>query len=138
MELLIERSSVRGGRVLGTLAVDGQFQCYTRERPIRLDALFVAGESGLPRGNYNVSLVASRRYQRILPLIASTQSSRNAVRIGMWISPGRFDDADTGDLMVGTEQLGGSVARTRLAFDALFSKLEFAAKRGEAIDLTIL
>lgn len=138
MDLAIERGPAKAGRVLGALTINGEFECFTREKPTRIDGVFVAGESGLPKGNYNVSFAASRRYQRVLPLIASTRSSFHCIRLGMWIAPGgSFDDHEGGDLIVGQEQLGGSVARTRLAFDALFRKLEAAIHRREAIDLTI-
>lgn len=138
MDLLVERGPARGGRLLGSLSIDGIFQCFTREKMVRADGLFIASETGLPGGNYNVQLLASRRYQRVLPLVASTLASSYGIRLAMWISPGRsFDDHEGGDIVLGEEQLGGSVARTRAAFDSFFQKLEAAVVRGEAIDLTI-
>lgn len=148
MILTIRRFEHRADATMGELLIDGDFECYTQEAPIRTDRVFVPGESALPPGFYNVSLAMSAKHKRILPLLAScrpkldtadSQPDRRMARVGMWIHPGRAMLDCDGLLVVGQANEGRIVTRTKLAFDALMTKLAAATRtRGEAIDCEIL
>lgn len=132
MQLKIERWWSRKDATVGSLYVDGTWECYTREEPARKDGLFIAGESALPVGLYNVSIAASRRFGRDVPLLVGTRCP-----IGMQLHPGH-PVRDTDDcVLLGQAQLAHKLERTKLAFEALFAKLLAAIAAGEAIDLEI-
>lgn len=126
---------------VATLSIDSIFECFVREGAVRSDRLFIPGESALPVGHYNVSIQHSTRFGRPLPLVASTAPQvgvdRRAFRLGAWIHPGHPREECTGAILLGQEQEGRAVKRTRLAFMAFFDKLVAAKKAGEAIDLEI-
>lgn len=131
-------------RLLGSLLINGLWQCFTREPPLREDGLFVPGDSALPAGFYNVSLAKSARHGRMLPLLASTRhdgEDRRCVRIGMFIYPGNSHATTIdreGEIVLGQEQLGKSIARTRLAFEPVLAMFMAAVNEQEAIDMEIV
>ena len=140
MDLKIERLLRLPAATLGSLSIDGVWECFVREPPLRADRVFVAGESALPVGSYNVSLTVSKRYCRVVPLCVGSQllaPGGHRIAVGMRIVPGHYTlDTDSG-IVVGQEQGPKDVHRTRAAFEALFSKLDAAKGRREAIDLEI-
>ena len=140
MQIRLERLLRLAGATLGTLFVDGVWQCYTKEPQMRSDGVFIAGESALPSGWFNVQLSPSRRYQRIVPLLVGPPLLLHGglrMAFGMRILPGNHMlDSDSG-IVIGQAQGPKEVHRTRLAYEALFSRLEAAKARGEAIDLQI-
>lgn len=141
MQIRIERLQASADTTLGSLFADDVWQCYTKEPRIRLDRAFIAGESCLPAGWYNVSLTPSRRYGRVVPLLVSSPMTLHGgfrISVGMRLLPGQHVlDSDSG-ILLGQEQGPKNVHRTRLAYEALFAKLESARARSEAIDAQIV
>lgn len=142
MDLLIERPTRISDALLGVLLVNEVFQCFTREHPERGDRVYVAGESALPRGRYNVSWETCRGV--LLPLIVSTRSVASSVsltdvpyRLGARFHPGHHVMDRHADIELGKEQLSASVSQTRIAYRELLGVLEGARVAGEAINLEI-
>lgn len=147
MNLTLRRTEHRNDATMGAFEIDDVWECFTHEPPVRTDRIFIPGDSALPAGFYNVSIAWSSKYQRDLPLLASTrpkldtsdpQPERRLARIGMWIHPGHPVQDSDGLLLVGQAREGKTIARTKLAFLNLFNKLVGAKTRGEAIDLEIV
>lgn len=141
MQIKLHSREVFTDATVGSLSVDNVFECFIREPGIRSDRLFIGGETALPAGHYNVSLEMSRRFSRLLPLLASTGPNhfdRRSVRLGIWIHPGHPREETYGVLLLGQEQSGRNVKRTAPAFAALFEKLVAAKARDEAIDFEIV
>ena len=127
--------------MLGTLFVDNVWLCYTKEPALRGDHLYIAGESCLPPGWYNVSLTPSRRYEMLLPLLAGSKLQMHGgllVALGMRILPGQDAWGSESGILVGQTQGPNAIHHTRAAFKELFVMLAAAKNRMEAIDLRII
>lgn len=149
MKLTIQRKAsvepeVHRTVTLGRLLVDGEFECYTEEPPMRDDSLFIAGESALLLGLYVVSLPKSPFFSRNVPLLASPQfrgPGGAPLQVAMRILPGHYtlDNYSVG-IIVGKSRSHRNVHHTRAAYDQLMVKLKNASAPGprqEAIELEI-
>ena len=125
---------------LGSLFVNGEWECFTREPAVRHDGVFIAGESALPAGLYTVSLPQSRVFGRVVPLLVSSRLIAHGGKhtaMGMRFLPGHhMVDAECG-ITVGQKQGPKDVHHTKAAYEALFEKLETAVRGCEAIELEI-
>lgn len=142
MDILIERPTRIADALLGVLLVNEVFQCYTREHPERTDRIYVAGESALPKGRYNVIWEPFRG--SLTPLIVSIRPAAGSTsitdfpyRIGARFHPGHHVMDRHADIELGKEQLSASVSQTRIAYREFMGVLEVARVAGEAIDLEI-
>src|SRR4051794_32091313 len=77
MELLLVRSTKTEDSTIGSLQVDGQFQCFTLEdkdrgltsgmRENAIKAVKVYGKTAIPTGRYRVVLSWSNRFEKYMP-----------------------------------------------------------------------
>jgi hypothetical protein len=133
VKLTLERVQLSPDCTIGSLSIDGTWQCWTLEDVVRDDGVKVAGETAIPFGAYNVDITWSPRFKRSLPLLLNV-----AGFVGVRIHPGNTTDDTEGCVLVGMDRHPKSIGRSRLAFDALFAKLRDAKARGEAIALEIV
>jgi len=133
MKLLLERLQRDSDVTIGSLAVDGDFECWTLEDPVRPAGVKIYGETAIPFGHYQVDITQSQRFKRELPLLLDVPNFA-----GVRIHPGNTPANTEGCVLVGLDRLQKSIGRSRLAFDALFAKLVRAKSRGEAITLEIV
>lgn len=131
--LRLERWWSQADFVIGNLYVADAWECYSKERPA--SEIYVAGETAVPAGHYNVSLTRSRS-GRELPLLV--QTSGPGTRIGTRFHTGHPDVREFGHILLGQSQLARSIERTRLAHDALLEKIVAAIRVGSAVDLEIV
>ena len=132
MLLVVLRDQLDADVTIGRLSVDGLFECYTLEDPVRPDGVKIRGETAIPAGRYSVTLTHSPRFRRILPLLQNVNGFE-----GIRIHPGN-DASDTeGCVLVGVLRFAKSIGRSVDAFNALFSKLSDAQARGEQITMDI-
>lgn len=126
MELDLQRDIKTDAVTLGSLSIDGAFECFTLEDPVRPEGVKIHGETAIPAGRYRVILTQSPRFGRVLPLLLEVPGFE-----GVRIHPGN-DTGDTeGCILVGTGRTvgpaeAGSISHSRDAFSALFVKLEAA------------
>lgn len=134
MELKLVRDVLAGQFTLGQLYVDGNFECFTVEDQVRPPGEKVYGRTAIPVGTYRVVVNHSLRFGRPLPLLVDVPGFE-----GVRIHPGNTADDTEGCILPGrarsTEQ--GMVYESRLAFDALFRKLQAALQEGGEVWLTI-
>lgn len=109
MMLTIYRSAPQDGAIIGRLAIDGVFTCYT------LEGVDVA----IPLGTYRVAITFSQRFQRDMPELLGVPG-----RTGIRIHPGNTDADTHGCILVGQTRGIASVQNSRLAFNALFERLQ--------------
>ena len=131
MKMQLERLQLDPDVTIGALSVDGAFECWSLEDAVR--PVKVAGETAIPAGRYTVDITLSPRFQRDLPLLLSVPGF-----MGVRIHPGNTAADTEGCILVGQDRMGKSIGRSRLAFDALFRKLQAAKLRGESITLDIV
>lgn len=132
MILLLERLQLDPDVTIGALSVNGDFECWTLEDPVR-DGPKIHGNTAIPFGEYPVAITWSPRFQRDLPLIEYV-----AGFTGVRIHPGNTTADTEGCILPGTDRMGKSVGRSRMAFDNLFIKLKAARAISEPITLRIV
>lgn len=132
MKLALRRTTFTPNSTIGELSVDGAFECYSLEDAVRDDGVKVFGETAIAAGNYRVELTHSPRFQRVLPLLINVKNF-----VGVRIHPGNSAKDTEGCILVGRKKAIDWIGLSGLAFEQLFTKLNNAVKRGEAITLEI-
>jgi hypothetical protein len=122
MDILLIREPSTAECTLGTLAVDGAFQCFTLEDVVR--PVKIKGMTAIPAGDYEVVVTFSERFKRPLPLLLNVPNFD-----GVRIHPGNTAKDTEGCILVGLKKATDSVQQSRLAFDPLFAKIVEAAGR---------
>lgn len=126
MELTLTRGPSTTKSTPGTLLVDGKFECFTLEDVVRPKK--IPGETAIPAGTYKVIIDMSNRFKRLLPLLIDVPGFA-----GIRIHPGNTDKDTEGCILVGTSRSKDFVGNSRVAFDALFKKMQAA----KSISITI-
>lgn len=127
MRLRLIREPSKDGATLGVLFVDGVFECFTLEDPIReirgkeVATWKVAGKTAISAGRYSVLVNLSQRFKQLMPLLIAVPGFE-AVRI----HPGNSAEDTEGCILVGRGRSAGTVSSSRLAFDALVVKIQAA------------
>jgi hypothetical protein len=112
----------------GELLFNGEHQAFTLEPVVR--DVKIQNETAIPAGTYNVTLTFSPHFNRTLPLINDVPNFE-----GVRIHPGNTAADTEGCLLVGMNAGNDSIANSRVAFDALYAKLEAAQ---EPIQITYI
>jgi hypothetical protein len=120
VKLFLQRDPSTPQGTLGTLSVDGVFQCYTMEDVVRLGPK-VYGETAIPAGTYAVVITLSPRFKRPLPLLLDVPGFE-----GIRIHPGNTSADTEGCILPGRVKTRSAVGQSVLAFNALFAKLKAA------------
>lgn len=118
LRLLREPSSLAGA-TLGTLYINGVWECWTLEDEIQ--AVKVAGTTCIPAGTYIVQITPSQRFHRLMPQLIDVPGFE-----GIRIHAGNVTTDTNGCILVGQQRGVDMVLRSRLAFNALYDKLRSA------------
>lgn len=138
MKLILQRSTAGKGCTIGALMVDGLEGCFTCEDVVReipgapVSSWKVQGETAIPAGNYQVIITPSARFKRDLPLLVNVPGFA-----GVRIHPGNTAVDTEGCILVGTRVGVNSVLESRIAFNALFEKIQSALDAGELCHIEI-
>lgn len=122
---LIREPSIDGA-TLGSLYVDGAWQCWTLEDAIR--EVKIAGETAIPPGRYRVAIYESVRFKRPMPHVLDVPNFT-----GILIHPGNTTADTEGCILVGQRREPARITESRLAFDALVVTL-----RGATLPIVLL
>jgi hypothetical protein len=138
MKLTLNRLQVDAACTIGQLLVDGEAECYVLEDKVRevrgqpVSSWKIYGQTAIPVGTYAVIIDHSEHFGRDLPHILNVPGFE-----GVRIHPGNTAKDTEGCLLVGLDRLADSVGRSRLAFDALFPKIQRALANGELVNIEI-
>jgi hypothetical protein len=138
MLLEVRRQPSADGCTLGTLYVDGEFECFTLEDVIReipekaVQTWKVDGETAIPSGSYQVTVTMSARFKKLLPLLVDVPGFQ-----GVRIHSGNVAADTEGCILVGDRQDKVAVLDSRRAFQGLFQKIQAAIKRDESVYIRI-
>lgn len=133
MKLTLTRAQFEPTCTIGRLFVDGAPQCYTLEDYVRpTGAPKVFGQTAIPAGTYGVIITHSPHFGRDLPLLVNVPGFE-----GVRIHPGNSAADTEGCLLVGMDKLVDSLGRSRVAFDALFPKIQSALAAGETVTIEV-
>jgi len=130
MKLQLIRKTFGAESTLGELYCDGQFECFTLEDTVR--PVKIPGATAIPAGTYQVVVTLSQRFGRELPLLLNVPDFE-----GVRIHPGNRPQDTEGCILVGRTKGADFVGESRLAFDALFPRIQAAVDQG-AVQIEIL
>lgn len=136
MELQLTRHFKNDNCTISNLFTDAEFECFILEDVDRglkqtmpldeIKAKKVHAKTCIPEGCYEVVITYSNRFKKPLPLLLNVPGFE-----GIRIHPGNAAENTEGCLLPGTEPKGDSVINSRVAFTALFQKIEAALKTGK-------
>lgn len=132
MNILLERVEKKPAFTIGSLSVDGDWECWTIEDTVR-DGPKVAGSTAIPYGKYLVVVTMSARFKKPLPLLLDVPNFE-----GVRIHPGNTAADTEGCILPGCDRYANSVGRSRLAFEALFTKIKTEIAKGEKVWIEIV
>lgn len=115
MQLQLVRKIFTDKSTIGELSVDGAFECFTLEDPVRPKK--ITGETAIPAGTYEVAVTFSNTFQKFLPLLLNVPNFE-----GIRIHTGNTPKDTIGCILVGEGKGADSVISSRLAFAPLFEK----------------
>lgn len=119
MILKLVRDPSNAKCTLGSLYVDGDFECYTLEDVVRDIKVF--GETAIPAGTYTIDITYSNHFGKDLPLLENVPNYE-----GVRIHSGNTAADTEGCILVGVGNGVDSVTQSRVAFDKLFAKMRTA------------
>lgn len=131
MKLVLERVQIDPDVTIGSLSIDGAWECWTCEDPVRDTK--IQGQTAIPFGKYPLTITHSPRFNRDLPLLEYVPNYS-----GVRIHPGNTPADTEGCILPGADRLAKSVGRSRKAFDSLFAKLAEAKRKNEPITIEIV
>jgi hypothetical protein len=124
MNLTLIRDQLSSKSSVGTLSIDGKFECFTLEDAVR--PVKIKGLTAVPYGAYEVIISWSARFKRQLPLLLEVPHFD-----GIRIHAGNTETDTDGCILVGQSRTTDQIIKSRIAFSALFEKLEAASKSGK-------
>jgi len=139
MLLEVRREPSADGCTLGSLYVDGEFECFTLEDTIRevsgqpVSSWKIPGETAIPSGTYQLTVNLSNRFQRLMPELLNVPGFA-----GVRIHPGNSAADTEGCILVGRSRGAAMVLESRLAFRSLFPKIQAAVDGGEPVQIRIV
>jgi hypothetical protein len=122
MNITVARKEFTEKSTIGDLLIDGEFECFTLEdcvRPVKIKSM-----TAIPAGVYEVVINFSQRFKRPLPLLLKVPDFE-----GVRIHPGNTDADTEGCILVGRVKQPDFIGESRVAFEALFTKMQDAAAR---------
>lgn len=132
MKLLLERVQLDADVTIGSLSVDGDWECWTLEDAVREPGVKVKSQTAIPFGTYRIDITFSNRFQQPMPLLLNVPMFE-----GIRIHPGNTKADTEGCILVGWDRHGKSIGRSRLAYVQLFAKLRQSKARAESINIEI-
>lgn len=122
MNLKLVRRTLTEQSTIGTLSINGVFECFTLEDRVR--PVKIHGATAIPAGIYEVAITFSDRFRKPLPLLLNVPNFA-----GIRIHPGNTAEDTEGCILVGTTERKDFIGNSRVAFKALFTKLDAALRR---------
>lgn len=142
MELTLKRETFTEESTIGSLSIDGKFECFiledkdrglTNEMPLaEIVATKVYGLTAIPYGRYEVDWTMSNRFKTMMPILLKVKGYE-----GIRIHKGNTQIDTLGCLICGTVKRNNMVTESTMATKKLYSKIESAKKQGKKIYITI-
>ena len=143
MELQLKREIFTDESTIGTLTIDGKFECYILEdkdrginNTLTLEQIMrvkVYGKTAIPYGRYEVDWTMSARFKVMMPILLNVVGWS-----GIRIHKGNTEIDSLGCLLCGTRKLSNRITESTVATNKLYAKIESAKKQGQRIYITIV
>jgi hypothetical protein len=131
MELLLKRGPSSDKSTIGELSIDGKFECFILEDPVR--PVKIPKITAIPAGRYEIVRTFSNRFQRILPLLLNVPNFD-----GVRMHPGNKAEDTDGCLLPGKAKSKDWVSQSDAAFKQLEAKIIAAINAGQRVFITIV
>lgn len=131
VKMLLERVQIDPDVTIGALSIDGDFECWILEDPVRevkgqpVAQWKIPGKTAIPYGIYAVQITWSNRFGRLLPILIAVDGY-----VGIRIHAGNTVLNTEGCLLTGTDRYARTLGRSRMALDALIPKIDRALHMG--------
>lgn len=142
MELTLKRETFTEESTIGSLSIDGVFECFILEDKDRgltdsmplseIVATKVYGVTAIPYGRYEVDWTLSNRFKIFMPILKNVKGYE-----GIRIHKGNTQIDSLGCLICGTRKRNNMVTESTMATKKLYDKIESAKKQGKKIYITI-
>jgi len=132
MNLLLERLQLDPDVTIGSLSIDGDFECWTLEDTVRAAGVKVMGATAIPPGTYRVDITWSNRFKQPMPLLLNVPMFE-----GIRIHSGNTAENTEGCILVGQDRLAKSLGRSRAAYRLLFAKLRESKARARSMTIEV-
>ena len=126
MNLKLFRQILTDKSTIGSLFIDGIFECYTLEDVVRAPGIKIPGATGIPSGEYEVIIDFSNRFARNMPHVLNVPMFE-----GIRIHPGNTSADTEGCILLGTLKGSDRIYNSKIAFVKFFRKLEEGLKHGK-------
>jgi len=143
MELQLKREIFTDISTIGSLTIDGKFECYILEDKDRnltdlmplekIAGTKVYGKTCIPYGRYEIDWTMSARFKVMMPILLNVKGYA-----GIRIHKGNTEVDSLGCLLCGTRKKNNMVTESTLATRNLYTKIEAAKKQGQRIYITIV
>ncbi len=132
MELKLVRRWLTNESTIGDLTVNGQWECFVIEDHYPTPWVKTPGKTAIPVGHYEVIVNMSNRFKVDMPLLLNVPEYQ-----GIRIHPGNTSADTEGCLLPGRIRQPNKVLESKLAYEALFTKIKAAIAKGEKVCITI-
>lgn len=132
MLLTLDRHDIKPVCTIGSLSIDGEWECWTLEDPVRTGPK-IPGQTAIPYGKYRLDITFSSRFQQMMPIILDVPNFS-----GVRIHWGNYHQDTEGCPLVGQDRYNTSLGHSRKAYDQLFPKLKSAKSRNEPMWIEIV
>jgi hypothetical protein len=143
MELQLKRETFTDQSTIGTLSIEGKFECFVLEDQDRglsdtmslekIAGTKVYGKTAIPYGRYEVDWTMSARFKVMMPILLNVKGYS-----GIRIHKGNTEVDSLGCLLCGTRKKNNMVTESTLATKNLYAKIEAAKKQGQRIYINII
>jgi hypothetical protein len=131
MKIEVLRNQYTANSTIGSLYVNGRWQCYTLEDTKR-DGPKIPGQTCIPAGLYKLIISFSNRFKRDLPLLVAVPNFE-----GVRIHPGNTDANTEGCILVGKAKTVDRIYNSVDAFNNLWPQIQTAWFNKEEILISV-
>ena len=133
MEIVVERLQLEPLLTIGSMSIDGQWECWTLEDTVRPpEEPKVPGMTAIPAGRNEVKITHSPCFQRPMPLLLDVRRFS-----GIRIHPGNVPGDTEGCILVGQWRFPDRIGKSRAAYDTLMVKLGEAFRQGQRVWISL-
>jgi hypothetical protein len=132
MELKLNRKWLTSNSTISELLLDGVFECFVLEDHFPTPYVKTPGKTCIPLGRYEVIVNMSNRFKVEMPLLLNVPQFA-----GIRIHPGNVSGDTEGCLLPGRIRGTNKILESKLAYDALFTKIKAAIAKGEKVFITV-
>ena len=136
--MVVRRFPTENGCTLGQLFINGNYECDTREDPVRevpgmpVSHWKIVHDTAIPRGRYSVVIEESHKFQKKMPLLQRVEGFT-----GVLIHAGATAANTYGCILVGQRLSNSRLTNQFPAFEALFAKITMARELGDDVTIEV-